>query len=113
VADLRFFFWQKMFTARHDARLWDRHLPRVLPTLEDDSLTGRPARSVVHDELERIRGLRNRIAHHEPIFGRALADDYARLRRVIAWRCPIGAGWTDRAQGVEALLFAGPAGVPL
>ena len=31
VPELKFLFWQKMFTHRYDVRLWDVHLKRVFP----------------------------------------------------------------------------------
>ena len=32
IPELRFVFWQKMFTARYDLRIWDVHLRRVMPS---------------------------------------------------------------------------------
>jgi hypothetical protein len=29
IPELKFVFWQKMFTGRHDVRVWDPHLRRV------------------------------------------------------------------------------------
>jgi hypothetical protein len=41
IAELKFAFWGTLFTGRHDTRIWDPHLRRVLPNL-DASKTGRP-----------------------------------------------------------------------
>ena len=36
-------------------------------------------RKLIYDDLEQIRRLRNRIAHHKPIFTRNLSDDYQKI----------------------------------
>lgn len=71
IPELKFVFWQKMFTGRYDNRIWDRHLLRVMPNL-DPSQRVATLRMAIYEDLERVRRLRNRIAHHEPIFTRAL-----------------------------------------
>jgi hypothetical protein len=38
--------------------------------------------------LDYLRTFRNRIAHHEPIFGRHLAADYTSILEVAGWICP-------------------------
>lgn len=44
---------------------------------------------MIYDELEGVRSIRNRIARHEPIIARDLAADYARMLKLVAWRCPL------------------------
>ena len=34
IPELKFVFWQKMFTGRYDNRIWDHHLLRVMPNLD-------------------------------------------------------------------------------
>ena len=34
IPELKFVFWQKMFTSRHDQRLWEPYLRQVMPHLE-------------------------------------------------------------------------------
>jgi hypothetical protein len=65
VPELKFVFWQKMFTGRYDVRLWDVHLRSVLPNL-DPAKTVAQLRQEIYTDLEDVRRLRNRIAHHEP-----------------------------------------------
>ena len=74
IPELKFVFWQKMFTSRHDLRLWNALLLRVLPNL-DAARSVSVLRQELYNELEEVRTLRNRIAHHEPIFSRSLGDD--------------------------------------
>lgn len=103
VAELKFAFWEKIFTAGQDGRLWNAHFaasfPGAPPTL---SIAG--ARAKANRDLQMIRTLRNRIAHHEPIFSRDTAADYAMIRELIEWRSPTAAAWVNRKQEILALL---------
>lgn len=107
IPELKFAFWQRLFTGRHDTRLWDHHLRRVMPHL-DSSKTIAELRQSLFDDLEIIRKLRNRIAHHEPIFTRALLDDYVMIRSLISMRCPSTAIWLDGMQRVTTVIAAKP-----
>jgi hypothetical protein len=108
VAELKFAFWEKLFTVGQDARLWLPHLRTSFPGI--DAATPIPrARAEAHEALRQVRKLRNRIAHHEPIFTRDIAREYRRLHDVIHWRSPVAAAWMDRMQGVTALIATKPA----
>lgn len=107
IADLKFVFWQTMVTSRFDARLWAHHLRTVLPHADENKTTAQ-IRSMVYSELEQIRKLRNRIAHHEPIFQRNLATDFQKIHDLIATRCPITAAWMLQNQGAQALILNKP-----
>lgn len=107
IPELKFVFWQKMFTGRYDQRLWDSHLRAVLPNLDPAKPVG-TLRLEIYNELERIRTLRNRIAHHEPIFARNLADDFQRIVDLIALRCAVTADWMMNNQHALALINQGP-----
>ncbi len=50
-------------------------------------------RDRVYHVLERIRKLRNRVAHHEVIIGRNLLDDYATIFQYLNGICPDTAKW--------------------
>jgi hypothetical protein len=107
IPELKFVFWQKMFTSRFDADIWAPHLRTSLPHA-DATKTVAQVRQLVYGELEQIRKLRNRIAHHEPIFTRNLADDFQKVHDLIAFRCPITAGWMAINQQASALIAAKP-----
>lgn len=92
IPTMSFVFWQKMFTHRFDARLWSRCRQQVYPGV-DPGVPLHRFRADMHSDLEQIRRLRNRIAHHEPIFGRALGEDFAAIERVVRLRCPRTATW--------------------
>lgn len=103
VADLKFAFWEKIFTAGQDSRIWDAHFRACFPGAPA-SLTIAQARTIAHADLKAIRLLRNRIAHHEPIFNRNIADEYRRIHEMTGWRSQVAAAWMNRKQGVTALI---------
>ena len=107
IPELKFVFWQKMFTGRHD-RIWNTNLHTVLPFL-DATMTVQQLRKLIHDELEKLRGLRNRIAHHEPIFMRNLTTDFQKAHDLIAFRCPHTAAWMQANQQATSFIAAKPA----
>lgn len=107
IAELPFFFWQTMFTQRFDARLWGPHLRHVMPAM-DASREVASLRRLIFDELEQVRKLRNRIAHHEPVFKRDLGADFQRICKLIAWRSPETATWLMQNQKVLTLLAERP-----
>jgi hypothetical protein len=102
VAELNFIFWQKMFTKRHDVRIWQPHLHSAFPYMAFHNCA--VSRKNIHDKIEQVRKLRNRIAHHEPIFHRNLAEDYDVMRDIIEWRSPDTAQWMHDRQQVSKLL---------
>jgi len=104
IPELKFVFWQKMFTERHDARLWDRHLSLVLPNVDTRKSVAQSRRKI-YEDLEQIRSLRNRIAHHEPIFRRSLSDDMGKIVTLVELRCSITALWMMQNQEASRLLL--------
>jgi hypothetical protein len=74
-----------------------------LPNL-DASKSVANLRLAIYDELEEVRKLRNRIAHHEPIFTRNLANELARVETLIRFRCGHTADWMMRNQWVTSHL---------
>lgn len=105
IPELKFAFWQRMFTSRHDARLWNTYLFHIMPGL-DPSKQVNELRADIYKDLEEIRSLRNRIAHHEPILTRNLANDFIRITRLIAYRSQATADWmtADNEQKIQMML---------
>lgn len=86
VAELAFGFWTGLTSAKYEA-LWRDHLVKIVPhrTVQ---------RGEVHDRLNSIRKLRNRMAHHEPILFSGRLQKYAnQIFDTIAWLSPITARW--------------------
>ena len=107
IPELKFVFWQKMFTTRHDARLWNPYLLKVFPNL-DPNQSVQALRKRIYADLEEIRKLRNRIAHHEPIFMRDLPGDLQKIEDLVAFRSQIAATWMMQNQQASALIAARP-----
>ncbi|XAS71905.1 hypothetical protein VUN82_23005 [Micrococcaceae bacterium Sec5.1] len=106
IAELKFVFWQKMFTARHDERIWE---PAILSLFPHTSLsTAASLRGRIYGDLEAIRLLRNRIAHHEPIFSRNLGDDLQRVIELVDMRCTETSGWVRDIETASTILQERP-----
>ena len=85
VAECSFSFWVALSARRYDAMLWRSTLHRAFaPT---------PSRKAAFGQLDRLRTLRNRIAHHEPILFRNLHADYDRIARLLEMMSPETARW--------------------
>lgn len=107
IPEMKFVFWQTLFTKRFDQRLRHPHLMNVMPYM-GTSKSVPEWRGLIFTELEQLRKLRNRIAHHEPIFTRNLSDDLQKIRELIALRCPVTAHWMDHHQQATDLIAAKP-----
>jgi len=107
IPELTFAFWGKLFTKRFDRRLWEPHLRTAFQGLPQGVAVQR-CRQMIYEELEKVRGLRNRIAHHEPVFQRNLDADYARIERLVGWRCPRTKSWMNEIDMVRELLKSKP-----
>jgi hypothetical protein len=101
VAELPFGFWVSLLGSGTDYenRLWRPALHRAFPGYQ-----GR--RAVLHLELDACRLLRNRIAHHSPIYRRDLRADHARILRLLGYVSWDYAGWARAHDRVPAVLAA-------
>jgi hypothetical protein len=87
IAELKFGFWTSLFSHRYgdfspsQPRLWPSLFPAVFPNLD----TAKFGRSDVDDRLRRIRLLRNRAFHHEPLWQRKLRLDEQEILETIGW----------------------------
>lgn len=88
VAGLTFHFWVSMHEKKYRDLIWTPHLHKIWPTGEN--------LKSVHRDLIKVRDLRNRIAHHEPI----VADGWHRRADIIWDRfrqiTPESAAWYQR-----------------
>ena len=107
IPELKFAFWQSIFTSRHDQRFWNLYLTELFPNM-DTSKSTKDRRKLIYDELEQIRRLRNRIAHHEPIFTRNLSDDYQKILSLVSYRCNTTATWLDEHQRATEIIEKKP-----
>lgn len=107
VAELSFGFWERLLSRgpqgnrNYEVTLWRPALHRAFPH-------ARFPRSVIHKPLPGLRDIRNRIAHHEPIFSRNLATDYQTIIDVIGWMCPETRAWVEYQSTVSGVLATRP-----
>jgi len=92
IPALSFYFWQHMFTNRYFGRIWNQHIDNLFPNM-DAGMAKQAKRIHIHAALEHIRVLRNRIAHHEPIFQRDLEADFQTIVNLVELKCPASAQW--------------------
>lgn len=102
ICELPFVFWQGFFTSRFDDEIWKKHWAVALPNAKHADLQA--MRAEVFDSLEKLRKLRNRIAHHEPIFNRNLQGDYKRIIKIIGYCSQEIADWVKSWQRIDGLL---------
>ncbi len=85
VAALPFGFWSGLLapggSAQYETRYWQPFLHRAFPQFDGP-------RSRLYRDVDSLRLLRNRLAHHEPIFGRHLAADHVSILRVAHYIAP-------------------------
>ncbi|MBT9557811.1 MAG: Abi family protein [Myxococcales bacterium] len=107
VAALSLGFWLSLLTKSYET-LWRQALYRVFSNAK--AVTGRGLnRPDALDKLNHIRVLRNRIAHHEPIFQRHLEADAKSISDVIRWMSPETADWYSSISDLSAVLVERPA----
>lgn len=105
IAELKFVFWEKMFTARYDDRLWTPYISTAFP---NGSPTPAVLREEIYSHLEAIRRVRNRIAHHEPLLTVDLSDLRTRMIKLVRLRSSPTATWVDDMDEAGALISAKP-----
>ena len=110
VAELSFGFWISLLgsggrsvdpagrKADYERTLWRPALRGAFPQREH--LTRKQA----HRPLDYLRTLRNRIAHHEPIFARHLSQDHQHILDVTGWISPGVRTWIEAHSRVPILL---------
>ncbi|AKO35174.1 hypothetical protein RZ59_03555 [[Haemophilus] ducreyi] len=68
VAELNFVFWENMLSKTHSSR-WKAHYKEAFPNLVVEPNIGIECQIArIHQITGKVRELRNRICHHEPIF---------------------------------------------
>ena len=89
VASLTFGFWGTLLNRNYEF-LWRSDLYQI--ALDDNGK--RLLRKSLADPISRIRKLRNRIAHHEPIIHWNLPKYYEEILKVTRWLSPVSEKWT-------------------
>lgn len=91
VAALSFSFWTSMLNSDYGA-LWEKTLNRIARRIDGKGLR----RKELSTPLTKIRFLRNRIAHHEPIIQFNLPAEYEKIVQITRLLSPAAADWSER-----------------
>jgi len=67
ISQMNFFFWKRLFSDGYEASLWKPSLKKVFPNKKIK-------RSEISPALATVYAVRNRVAHHEPVYGKRLSD---------------------------------------
>ena len=67
ISQTTFYFWKSLFGAEYESSLWKPCVKRVFPNKKLD-------RSDIASALEKVYAIRNRVAHHEPVYGDRLHE---------------------------------------
>ena len=85
VAEFPFGFWVGLFRGDYEQVLWTRMLPSVFPFAPRRFRR----RDELHSRLDRIRRLRNRVFHYEPIWHLPdLPEQHRLILETIGWISP-------------------------
>ena len=90
IAELSFGFWTSLFGRKYE-EVWRQILRKVFKDYD-----GAVTRKNVFSRLNEIRELRNRIAHHEPIFTRNKFEDMQSILDMARYICPVTAKWIEK-----------------
>lgn len=85
VAELNFGFWTSLFNSRYEQVLWPKMLKATFPKVP----RRRRNRKYLLNRLDRIRHLRNRVFHYEPIWHwKDLSQQHDELLKAVGWISP-------------------------
>ncbi len=85
VAQLNFGFWVGLFDSQYEQYLWPKLLRAVFPSIPRRNRT----RATLSKRLHQVRGLRNRVFHHEPLWNRDNLDiQHQQILETIGWINP-------------------------
>ncbi|WP_146205329.1 MULTISPECIES: hypothetical protein [unclassified Azospirillum] len=104
VAGLSFDFWASLFKGQYDRPIWQTGLHATFPLLPAGTRRGDVA-----DLVNRIRWLRNRVAHYEPIFKEDLSYLHTIIIRLISFRCSHTADWVRHHSILPVVMRSRPA----
>ena len=90
IAELTLGFWRYLVAPRYHTSLWIPSLHKAFP---DGAQDLRQRRDDVERRLRDLLFVRNRVAHHEPIYRRHLGVDLARMIELVGWISADAAAW--------------------
>ena len=103
VADLSAGFWVSLLSTKYDVPyVWRYNLARIFP--HEKGLT----RDVAWDRCDAALTLRNRIAHHEPIYHLDLLDYHEKLQKSVAAMCEGTSAFAEASCTFKQVIKARP-----
>jgi hypothetical protein len=105
IAELTLGFWRYLLARRYQATLW----PAIVTAFSSHHDGSKLSRVAVHDDVQRLQVLRNRIAHHEPVYRRDLQQDFAGMLALASWISPDVVTWVRGLSRVLTILGERPA----
>ncbi|NUR71892.1 MAG: hypothetical protein HOU81_13800 [Hamadaea sp.] len=103
ITELPFGFWRYLTARRYERTLWEKAIRHGFPNLRPQR------RRAIAEPLERLHFLRNRIAHHEPVYFRDLAADVEDMRTILAAMSPLTYAWAEAISALPGVLGDRPA----
>lgn len=104
VAQLGFGFWKSLVSRTYQTTIW----PVVRHCFLDDPDRQQARRDGVYSLVDQLAFLRNRIAHHEPIFRRDLGRQHDILLDLTGSICQVTRVWVEEQSDVPTLLTVKP-----
>jgi len=85
IAELTFGFWTSLFDKRYEQMLWHKIIKNTFPHMPKTDRT----RQNLSQRFNKIRNLRNRVFHHEPIwYWRDLQQQHQDILEALGWISP-------------------------
>ena len=105
VSSLSFGFWASLFKGTYERILWPQLLPDVFPRAP----RRRRARRDISKRVDRIRRLRNRVFHHEPVWHLTdLTEQHSLILETIGWISPAVLEMTRLLDRFDSVYTMGP-----
>jgi len=103
LPELKLFWFENMLKSSQNSRIWTQHIQTVFPNAT--GIAPDTIRQQLKDDCFIIRKIRNRIAHHEPIFNHPyLPNILHKIENTISNRCVDTGNWLQGIEGVKKLL---------
>lgn len=116
VAELSLGFWRYLLISRYEHSLWNPAIRSRFPALSH--LSGSRSRKEVYHRVEALNYLRNRVAHHEPIYEPFRAPGHAKplvpgqvlddAIELIGWANPTASAWIASRSTFHAVALNAP-----
>jgi hypothetical protein len=113
VAALTFGFWTALLSGPYERRLWDgarvTTSPNLIPAVFPHAPRADRVRATIFPLVDRLRKLRNRVSHNEPIlwWSPGLQAEYRTARQVLGWISPTLSQLMQCVDGFDVAYTAG------